>query len=226
MTESVRRIGIVLGTAALLVPLLAGGASAGKSVESPYGSVGGGGDGGSGGSGGGGGSGGPSCILGIVCIGGGGGGPGGGTPVRIEAESFDSPDAGCNPDYDGEYTYAYTPSWTASGGQIAFAPHSGCGLTFNGVNLPSGFKFTKFHVAASGIPGEQIGITVQVWVDGTQVASGSSFHAFDGSQNDHTLSFTTSNAVSGGSHTVRVDYSVYQGCSCSNMHLDYVEGTS
>jgi hypothetical protein len=148
----------------------------------------------------------------------------------LEVEDYDTADGDCDPDYDGEHTYP-TDKESASGGQFAFAPHSGCGFTFEALELEddSAFEAVRVRTANCG-PAHGTPYTQEIRVLATEtgavgatqeeVASGTVEMTCQGDRYE-TLTFPETEDLGEGVYDVRLEYEVTSGDpSWINFHGD------
>ncbi|MCA1813830.1 MAG: hypothetical protein LC624_07760 [Halobacteriales archaeon] len=133
---------------------------------------------------------------------------------RLEGESYTALDGGCDPDFDGEHTRVMDDART-SAGQYAFAPHAGCGLTYD-VDLATATRFTGFCSLDDPFPAN-----LRVLADGTEVASAA---RLVGTGNAFVFNaFPAPASIAAGHHTLRVEYAnTGSAPEWINLYLDYL----
>lgn len=139
-------------------------------------------------------------------------GNGGSAGVAIlPAETYDSPDDPCDPDFDGEHTKVK--------GDDAFLPHSGCGLNWKNVEFDGLCQAQSARVTQTGQLGGDAVYEIRVFQDGDLAGKGrANLKAGQETSVDLTPTFTTISA----NDDVRVEYSVVSGHSFGNLRIDYV----
>jgi hypothetical protein len=134
---------------------------------------------------------------------------------RLEGEDYDTPDAGCDPDFDGEHTM---PSGPAPGGH-AFLPHSGCGINHDDLCFASSADIDSVTVRVGGIDGAMT-YTVRVLVDGAHHGQAT----FTQSHSDGFVQHDVDSpwySIPAGVHDVRIEYTVASGPFYANLDIDF-----
>ncbi len=139
----------------------------------------------------------------------------------LEGESYSRPLRGCHRDADREETRPWDYQ-TSSGGQYAFAPHSGCGffwraLTFWGTCVPQS-AYLRISGAATDFEGQLLlrGPGVRL-ATATIVANPT--HSPDGWTQ---VSFDEGPSMTGNGR-LRVSYDLTRGPSYGNLELDFIQ---
>lgn len=141
--------------------------------------------------------------------------------LRLEAESYTSPDVSCDPDWDNEHTRLAFWEYAGAPVTMVFLPHSGCGLTFRNVPFDADLMPVLGAAYMEAPRGTTATIETRLLSDGVLVAKAVSEHV--GGQSLQTPLVFTGGDVPTGVHTLRLEYRVLAGPSWVNLDLDYVE---
>ncbi len=146
-------------------------------------------------------------------------------PGVLQGETYDEPDAVCDPAPNGLHTRMVqeVEAW-ASGDKTTLLPYSGCGVTFDEVTFVGVCRFLVFSVAFTGPPGPWTAI-VTAYSDGVEINKGVLVVEDNDRGTFQFLEHFTRN-VQPGEHEIRVQYDAASpGFADTRMRLDRLDAS-